>query len=118
MFTGHRNGSLGGAAEVDRNVRLLQRTNRRPRLFGLIKIIVDINGLFRSPDFSHRIKEGIGTRVALVMIEVVTIPTLFGVVAAADDMYRQTPTEQMLQGGNLRAASVGETNPGDGPAGN
>ena len=82
-------------------MRLLQWTNRRPRLFGLIKIIVDINGLFRSPDFSHRIKEGIGTRVALVMIEVVTIPTLFGVVAAADDMYRQTPTEQMLQGGKL-----------------
>ena len=101
MFTGYRNGGLGRAAEVDRNVRLLQRADCRPRLLGLIKVIVDINGLFRSPDFSHRIQESIGTRVALVMVEVVTIPTLFGIVAAADDMHRQTPAEQMLQGSKL-----------------
>ena len=69
-------------------MRFLQRAYRRPRLFRLIKIIGDIHRLFGGPYLADGLKEGIGTRIALVVIEIIAVAALFGVIAAADDMHR------------------------------
>ena len=82
-------------------MRLLQRANRRPRLFSLIKIVGDIHRLFGGPHLADGLKEGIGSRVALVVIEIIAVAALLGVIAAADDMYRQAAAQQMFKGGEL-----------------
>lgn len=82
-------------------MRFLQRANRRPGLLRLIKIIVDVHRLFGGPDFADGIEEGVGARIALVVVEIIAVTALLGVIAAADDMYRQPAAEQMFEGGEF-----------------
>lgn len=82
-------------------MRFLQRAYRRPRLFRLIKVIGDIHRLFGGPHRAKGLKEGIGARIALVVIEIIAVAALLGVIAAADDMHRQPSAQQMFKGSEL-----------------
>lgn len=90
----------------------MQRANGGPGLLGLIKIVVNIHRLLAGPHLAHGVEEGVGAGVALVVVEIIAIPALLGIVAAADDMDRQPAPNRCSRVANLRAARVGETKPG------
>lgn len=82
-------------------MRFLQRANRRPGLLRLIKIIVDVHRLFGGPDFADGIEEGVGARIALVVVEIIAVTALLGIIATADNMYRQPAAKQMFKSGKF-----------------
>lgn len=79
----------------------MQRANGGPGLLGLIEIVVNIHRLLAGPHLAHGVEEGVGAGVALVVVEIIAIPALFGIVAAADDMHRQSVAQQVLKGGEF-----------------
>ncbi len=76
----------------------MQRANGGPGLLGLIEIVVNIHRLLAGPHLAHGVEEGVGAGVALVVVEIIAIPALLGIVAAADDMHRQAAPQQVLKG--------------------
>ena len=101
MFAGDGDGRFRRAAKIDRKMRFLQRANGGPGLLGLIEIVVNIHRLLAGPHLAHGVEEGVGAGVALVVVEIIAIPALLGIVAAADDMHRQAAPQQVLKGGEF-----------------
>ena len=83
MFAGDGDGRFRRAAKIDRKMRFLQRANGGPGLLGLIEIVVNIHRLLAGPHLAHGVEEGVGAGVALVVVEIIAIPALLGIVAAA-----------------------------------
>ena len=62
---------------------------------------MNIYRLLTGPHLAYDVKEGVGAGIALVVVEVIAVPALLGVIAAADDMHRQSAPQQMLKGGEF-----------------
>src|ERR1700733_12094171 len=100
-------------AEVDRNVRLLERFYVRERSGELVVLALVIDWLVRPPDAAKDFDILICALVALVMRDEVAVLALLAIVAAGDDVHRQPPTAEMIERRQLARCHSGrdETGP-------
>lgn len=62
---------------------------------------VEIEGFGAGPGALEQFDEFVAAGIALVVVEIIAVLALVGVAAAADDMHRQAPVEEVFEGRQL-----------------
>src|SRR5579864_782286 len=92
---------VGGAAAVDRDMRLLAAANVRIGPAGPVELarMVERRRLGPGPPQQRDILRG--AAIAKIVVAPVAVLGLIGIAAAGDDVYRQTAVAQLVQGREL-----------------
>src|SRR5207237_1293493 len=82
VLSGDRDRRIGGAAEVDRNMRRPYRLHGRESALKSVVAAVVIEWLVARPHLAHDLEILVGARIAFVLGEEIAVLALLGVVAA------------------------------------
>ena len=74
---------------------------------------MEIEGFGAGPG-ARQFDEFVAAGIALVVVEIIAVLALVGVAAAADDMHRQAPVEEVFEGRQLARGQVKRRNRGGG----
>ena len=92
---------IGGAAEEDRDVRLLPGADVGVGALEAVVGAVVVDGRVRGPDLLQDLQVLVGAAVPLVVGEVVAVLRLVDVAAAGDDVECQPTSGELIEGGEL-----------------
>src|SRR5208337_4519511 len=84
-------------AEVDRNVRFLNRLYVREGANELVVLALMIDWLVRRPHAAKNFDILVGALIALVMRDEIAVLALLAVVTARDDMHREPAAAEMIE---------------------
>src|SRR5882724_2252971 len=96
-----------GAAEVERDVRLLDGLDLRERLGHVIELALEVEGPLLGPGPAQQDEILVGAAVTRVVVEPVAVLGLVGVAAAGDDVERHAPPGELIQRGRLARGQGG-----------
>ena len=99
-------GRVRGPAEVHRDARLLRGPDLGVVVLELVVAALVAERRVRGPGLLHDVQVLAGPVVALVLGQVVAVAALLGVTAAGDDVHRDPPARELVQGGE-RAGGQG-----------
>src|SRR5262245_28915380 len=100
------------AAEEEERMRLLEGANIRSRAFDPIELPGEIERPLAQPGELHQFEILRGAQIALAFRTEITVALLLIIGFASDDVHRQSSAGEVIEGGDLRAISVGATKPG------
>ena len=103
---------VGGAAEVDRQVRLLQRPHRRRGALEAVELAVVVDRAVGRPERAEDVEVLVGAAVARVVVEEVAVAPLVGVAAAGDDVHGDAPARELVERRELARRQRGRDEPG------
>ncbi|MCY1541300.1 hypothetical protein D9M68_769840 [compost metagenome] len=112
-------GGVGGTAEVDRDMRFLLWPHRRRGALEAVEAAVEVHRCGGSPDRAQCAQVFVGTRIALVVVEVIAVAPEVFVIAAADHVQGQPAIAELVERRQLagcqrrsnHAGAVGQEDP-------
>ncbi len=96
-----------GAAEVERDMRLLDGLDLREGLGHVIELALEVEGPLLGPGPAQQDEILVGAAIARVVVEPVAVLGLVGVAAAGDDVQRDAPPGELVQRGRLARGQRG-----------